>query len=90
MDTVRGTRLKEFDVGNVAPVHVLTHKLKAHDLDDALHRRLSWAVDRAATRFEETERSADAAFYHGLLTGYAVAMRFIERPPADYRRANRI
>jgi len=67
-----------FNVGNQKAVEILITKLRRHTENNPANRRLSRAVGRALTRHQQVNTSNDLGFYHGLLTGYAVAMKVLE------------
>jgi hypothetical protein len=72
----------QFNVGNGVAVDVLTHKITSGNTPRLQRRqRLLEAVNQAQVMYQAAQRQADpeaSAFYHGLLTGYAVALQFIE------------
>ncbi len=41
-------------------------------------RRLRRAIDRAQARYRQIADPDDRGFYHGLITGYAVAMKVFQ------------
>lgn len=67
-----------FSVGHPKAVEILITKLRRHTEDTPGNRRLSRAVSRAQTRHQQVITPNDRGFYHGLLTGYAVAMKVLE------------
>ena len=75
-----------FSVGHPKAVEILMTKLLSHTEDTPVNRRLSRAVSRAQARHQQVSSSNDRGFYHGLLTGYAVAMKVIEGKLTAARR----
>jgi hypothetical protein len=67
-----------FTVGQPEAVDVLMAKLRWRFEDTPASRRLSKAIGRAYTRHRQVGTSDNRGFYHGLLTGYAVAMKVLE------------
>ncbi len=76
-----------FTVGQLEAVEVLVTKLHGRIADTPARRRLAQAIGRAQTRHHEVGTPDDRGFYHGLLTGYAVAMKVLEGKLNASRRA---
>lgn len=74
--------LSQFKVGNEVAVDVLISKITSSSNPRLQRRqRLLEAVNQAQAMYQLAQTQADPeglAFYHGLLTGYAVALQFIE------------
>lgn len=70
--------MARYRVGQRAAVDMLVSKL--HDLgkDTPGTRRLARAITRAQTRYQRGGTPDDKGFFHGLLTGYAVARLALE------------
>ena len=66
----------KFSIADQDAVRVLLGKLGtsngSHSVDDD---RLLRALDSAARRYGQSRREVSRAFFHGLLTGYAVALK---------------
>ena len=71
--------MRRFAVGGSRAVDVLTAKLRERFEDTPASCRLSKAIGRAHTRHRQVDASDDRAFFHGLLTGYAVTKKVLER-----------
>lgn len=77
-------RSEPLTVGEAEAVDVLFRKILDHTRpSDSQRQRLLEAVEWARRKYEgsvkDVEDREQRAFYHGLLTGYAVAMRLIEQ-----------
>lgn len=73
--------MKRFQVGQVEAVDVLlvkTQNLLRHVGDSTASRRLRHAIDHAGTRHRQVRTLDNRGFYHGLITGYAVAMKVLQ------------
>ena len=68
----------KFSIGDQDTVRVLLHKLitqngsRSRNVDD---RRLLKALNAAARRYSQSHQEVSQAFFHGLLTGYAVGLK---------------
>jgi hypothetical protein len=74
--------VSQFKVGSGVAVHVLASKITS-DTNPHQHRRerLLEAANQAQVMYQMAQQQADPeslAFYHGLLTGYAVALQLLE------------
>lgn len=71
--------MRRFTVAQPEAVEVLFEKLRARGRDnqEAWHRLLR-ASNRAHTRYLQVGTPAARGFYHGLLTGYAVALKALQ------------
>lgn len=70
--------MAKFAVAQPEAVEVLFEKLQIRGSQNPAWRRLIKATGRAHERYGQV-RSADArGFYHGLLTGYAVALKALQ------------
>lgn len=73
--------MRHFGVGQTAAVDVLI--TKSLDLLDRFgsstaSRRLRRAISRAQRRYRQVNDRDSRGFYHGLITGYAVAMKVLQ------------
>jgi len=78
--------MRRFTVGQSEAVEVLMAKLHGRFEDSPAHRRLSKAIGRAHTRHRQVSTPDNRGFYHGLLTGYAVAMKVLQGKLSTARR----
>jgi hypothetical protein len=74
--------VSQFKVGSGVAVHTLANKIIS-DSNPRLQRRqrLLEAANQAQAMYQMAQQHADPeglAFYHGLLTGYAVALQLLE------------
>jgi len=56
-------------------VQILLDKLLVGAPHQERREKLLKALDEAATRYEDSTEKERQAFFHGLLTGYAVALK---------------
>ncbi len=71
--------MARYKVGQREAVEMLVAKLRSRADDTLASRRLARAITRALTRHERVGGTADdRGFFHGLLTGYAVARKALE------------
>jgi len=70
--------MARYEVGQRAAVEMLVAKLHARSEDTLAARRLARAITRAHTRHKRGGTPDDRGFFHGLLTGYAVARKVLE------------
>ncbi len=73
--------MARFAVGQSEAVEVLVTKVttfRRRVRDTPASRRLSKAISRAQARHQRVGTPDNRGFYHGLLTGYAVAMKILE------------
>ena len=69
-------------------VEVLFEKFRTRARQNPeLWQRLITATDRAHTRYQEVHNPDDRGFYHGLLTGYAVALKALQGKMTKPRRS---
>jgi hypothetical protein len=82
--------LKRLQVGQAEAVDILAVKMQTllRRVDGSTAgRRLHHAIDHAVTRHHQVRTQDNLGFYHGLITGYAVAMKVLQgkvgeaRPP---------
>lgn len=72
--------LHKFTIADEDAVRTLVEKqLREHGRREN-REKLMRALDDALRRYNETDAQARQAFFHGLLTGYAVALNL--KPPA--------
>jgi hypothetical protein len=73
--------MKRLQVGQPEAVDILVVKMQ-HLLrqvgDSTTSHRLHHAIDHARTRHQQVRTSDNRGFYHGLITGYAVAMKVMQ------------
>lgn len=71
--------MRRLTVAHPEAVEVLFHKLRARARDNPeAWTRLVRATDRAHTRYLQVGTPDARGFYHGLLTGYAVALKALQ------------
>ena len=71
--------MARYRVGQREAVEMLVAKLRSRGDDTLASRRLARAITRAQTRHQRVGgTSDDRGFFHGLLTGYAVARKALE------------
>jgi len=70
--------MARYRVGQRAAVEMLVAKLRGRGADTPGSRRLARAITRAQTRYQRVGTPDDQGFFHGLLTGYAVARLALE------------
>ncbi len=72
--------MARYKVGQRDAVEMLVAKLQSSKRgDDTLaSRRLARAITRAQTRYQRVGTADDRGFFHGMLTGYAVARKALE------------
>jgi predicted Zn-dependent protease len=73
-----GTQRRPLTVGDPQAVEVLDRKIRARVRDEFAWRRLLHSAATARRRHRQVRNTADMGFYHGLLTGYAVALKTLE------------
>lgn len=56
-------------------VRILLDKLMVGGLHQKRREKLLRALDEASRRYEDSTEKERQAFFHGLLTGYAVALK---------------
>ncbi len=90
--------MARYKVGQREAVEMLVAKLRARGDDTVASRRLARAITRAQTRHQRVGTPDSRGFFHGLLTGYAVARQVLEgklnrlgssqewRPPKESRQ----
>jgi hypothetical protein len=59
-------------------VEVLIDKLRVRGKDNPAWHRVMRAADRAHRKYREVSAPDFRGFYHGLLTGYAVAIKALQ------------
>ncbi len=73
--------MRHLSVGQAEAVTVLVNKnldLLDQFQNGAASRRLRRALDRAQKRYRQIAEPDGRGFYHGLITGYAVAMKVLQ------------
>lgn len=65
----------QFTIADGEAVKVLLDKLVARGSQQQRRQRLLKALDEAARRYQSAGQKERQAFFHGLLTGYAVALK---------------
>lgn len=73
-----GAQRRHLTVGDPRAVDVLDGKIRAKVRDEIAWRRILHGAATARRRHRQVRSSADLGFYHGLLTGYAVALKALE------------
>ncbi|HTD48144.1 MAG TPA: hypothetical protein VK881_12840 [bacterium] len=73
--------MTHLNVGQAEAVEVLTAKsldlLDQFDTSSA-SRRLRHAISRGQRRYRQVHDRSNRGFYHGLITGYAVALKVLQ------------
>ena len=64
-----------FTIADNKAVQVLLDKLLVGGPHQQRRERLLKALDQAAQRYKSSSQKERQAFFHGLLTGYAVALK---------------
>lgn len=70
--------MRRLTVAQPEAVEILVAKLRVRAKDDPAWRRLVVATDRAQRKYGEVSTPDFRGFYHGLLTGYAVAIKALQ------------
>ncbi|HTS10974.1 MAG TPA: hypothetical protein VMH00_02540 [Candidatus Limnocylindrales bacterium] len=65
----------KFDIADVKAVQVLVSKLVANGARQERREKLLRALDEASRHYRDSNQKTRQAFFHGLLTGYAVALK---------------
>ncbi|HXM95207.1 MAG TPA: hypothetical protein VOA64_13305 [Candidatus Dormibacteraeota bacterium] len=65
----------QFTIGDEDAVRVLVDKLVNESTHQLRRRKLLHALEDATQRYLGSDEQARQAFFHGLLTGYAVALK---------------
>lgn len=65
----------KFTIADDAAVHALLNKLTKNGSKQGGRGKLLRALDDAARHYEDSNQKVRQAFFHGLLTGYAVALK---------------
>jgi len=79
-------RRRHLTIGDPKAVDVLDGKIRAQIRDEVAWRRILHGAATARRRHGQVQQSADLGFYHGLLTGYAVALKALEGKVGQARR----
>lgn len=65
----------KFTIADEEAVRVLLEKLTRPHVRRDMQERLLRALDDAARHYADSSKKVRQAFFHGLLTGYAVALK---------------
>ncbi len=65
----------KYAIADDEAVQALVNKLVAIGPRQQRRERLLKALDQAARRYKDSNQKQRQAFFHGLLTGYAVALK---------------
>lgn len=65
----------KFTIGDDQAVHALLNKLTKNGNKQGSRAKLLRALDDAARHYGDSNQKVRQAFFHGLLTGYAVALK---------------
>lgn len=65
----------KYTIADDAAVQSLLEKLVAGGTHQQRREKLLRALDQAAMRYRDSSQKQRQAFFHGLLTGYAVALK---------------
>lgn len=79
--------MKRFSVAQPEAVETLFEKLSVRVQNHPEWERLVKASDRAHARYHQVGTPDDRGFYHGLLTGYAVAIKALQGKTTASRSA---
>lgn len=70
--------MRRLTVAQPEAVEILYAKLRFRAMDNPAWRRMVLATDRAHRKYGEESAPEFRGFYHGLLTGYAVAIKALQ------------
>ena len=65
----------KFAIGDDEAVRVLLDKLLVGGTHQERREKLLQALEQASRRYKDSTQKERQAFFHGLLTGYAVALK---------------
>jgi hypothetical protein len=65
----------KFSIADDEAVQVLLNKMLAAGTRQRRREKLLKALDEASKHYEDSSQKERQAFFHGLLTGYAVALK---------------
>ncbi len=65
----------KYGIADEEAVQLLVDKLLAGGSRQQRRERLLKALDQASRRYKDSNQKQRQAFFHGLLTGYAVALK---------------
>jgi hypothetical protein len=65
----------KYTIADEEAVQLLLRKLLTGGPHQQRREKLLKALDQAARRYEDSNQKQRQAFFHGLLTGYAVALK---------------
>lgn len=65
-------------VGDPKAVQILARKILTKSRGELVGQRIVRAATKAQARYGGVQAQGDLGFYHGLLTGYAVALKTLE------------
>ncbi len=65
----------KFTIADDEAVQVLLDKMLGGGIRQKRREKLLKALDEAARRYQSSSQKERQAFFHGLLTGYAVALK---------------
>jgi len=64
-----------YTIADDQAVHVLLNKMLAGGARQKRREKLLHALEEASRRYDHSSQKERRAFFHGLLTGYAVALK---------------
>jgi hypothetical protein len=67
----------KFIIADDEAVHVLLDKMFGRGTRQKRREKLLKALDEASRHYQSTSQKERQAFFHGLLTGYAVALKLL-------------
>lgn len=67
----------KYAIGDDEAVHVLIDKMLGGGTRQRRREKLLKALEEASQRYQHTSHKERQAFFHGLLTGYAVALKLL-------------
>ena len=70
-----GPHKHKYTIADDEAVQLLLDKLLAAGPRQQRREKLLKALDQASRRYKESDQKQRQAFFHGLLTGYAVALK---------------
>jgi hypothetical protein len=75
MEVAMARHTHKFTIADDAAVRALIDKLVNGGLQGVRREKLLRALDDAARHYKDSNQRVRRAFFHGLLTGYAVALK---------------
>jgi hypothetical protein len=76
MEVIMARHPHKFTIADENAVHALVDKMISGGPRGARRDKLLLALDDATRHYKDSDQKVRQAFFHGLLTGYAVALKF--------------